>query len=612
MTDLELLSQYAESRCETAFSELVQRHSHWIRSAAKRMVRDEHLADDVTQATFLALAQNAARWRTVASFSGWLFRVVRYTAYSALRGERRRRDREQEVAAMSSSIVPEAPTDEWSAVAPMLDDLVSHLWATDRQAILLRFYQQRSFSDIGRDMGISEEAARKRVARAVEKLRRLFAGRGVAVPVAGLASVLFAHATEPASAGVVAAARMVITGFPAQWNGSTIIYQGAKHMMWLGRAKVIAAALLLAALIVPLGVYALGPIVAPATAPTVPDRGPALSAQPVAASSPVTVPLSQNAAELYRQAFALLPQDAGSMQLLGDWDQVSLSPRTAALLKRLEPAVDLTHRAAALPWADWQVEYNDQGLQQWMPQLTLARRLAQLLALDSRQALSQRNTNHASEDLLAAVALGRHLSAEPVLINRQISMAIEEMSIRELGRILPDLTSGVLQGLPEGWAHLPPMPSLAQTAAAEHRFAIAKLRPIAPQWLTPELDAFYPKLAAAFAATPEKFPAAWRDAQAAAKAAGPMTEILLPSMGHLRENEDELLTMRALLLAAIAIQRNGPTAVAQTKDPLSGGPFTLRPLPTGGFELQGSLVVKNKPVTLQVGHGTSSRPATNR
>ena len=608
MTDLELLSQYAESRSETAFSELVQRHSHWIRSAAKRLVRDEHLADDVTQATFLALAQNAGRWRTGASFSSWLFRVVRYTAYSALRGERRRRHREQEVAAMSSKIGPEAPTDEWSAVAPMLDDLVSHLWATDRQAILLRFYQQRSFSDIGRDMGISEEAARKRVARAVEKLRRLFAGRGVAVLSAGLATLLLAHATEPASAGVVAAAQMVITGFPAQWNGSTIIYQGAKHMMWLGRAKLIAAALLLAALLIPLGVYALGPIVAPATAPTVSDREAALSALPAAASPPVTAPLSQNAAELYRQAFALLPQDADSDQLLGNWDQVSASPRTAALLKRLQPAVDLAHRAAALPSANWAVEYNDQGLQQWMPQLTLARRLAQVLALDSRQALSQGNTIQTSEDLLAAVALGRHLSAEPVVINRLVSNVIEQMSIKELGRILPDLTPQVLQGLPQAWDGLPPMPLLSKTVDAEHRFAITKLRPVAPQLLTPELDAFYPKLAAAFAATPDEFPAAWREAQAAAHAAGLMAEIVLPSMRQIRENEDQMLTLRSLLMAAISIQRNGPEAVAQTQDPHSRAPFTLRPLPTGGFELQGSLVVKNKPVTLQVGHGASSRP----
>lgn len=76
MTDDELLQQFDQSRCSSAFDELVRRHLDWVYSAALRRTKDAHLAEDVTQATFLVLAQKAGsiRERVLAA---WLFQVAR-------------------------------------------------------------------------------------------------------------------------------------------------------------------------------------------------------------------------------------------------------------------------------------------------------------------------------------------------------------------------------------------------------------------------------------------------------------------------------------------------------------------------------------------------------
>jgi RNA polymerase sigma factor (sigma-70 family) len=198
-SDFELLSQY-RAGSEAAFSELVGRHVDWIYSAARRRVGDTHMAEDVVQAVFMALANNR-RLREGMVMSGWLFGVMRYTSAKAIRAEARRR-RHEMAAGEARRDAGEINDKAWEEFAPALEAAVARLGRRDREAILLRFYQRLSFGEVGEALGISDEGARKRIARAIAKLRRYFPAKGAAVSEAALASTMFLNVTRHARAGL--------------------------------------------------------------------------------------------------------------------------------------------------------------------------------------------------------------------------------------------------------------------------------------------------------------------------------------------------------------------------------------------------------------------------
>lgn len=203
MSDQQLLCDYAACRRETAFAELVRRHVDLVYSAAWRMVRDASLAQDVTQGVFVALAGNAGRLAAHPILSGWLHRTARNLAAKAIRSESRRRAREQEAAAMHELL--SADTDPaWDTIAPHLDAALGALNEADREALLLRFFEKKSAPEMAGLLGISDEAAQKRVTRALERLREGFARRHVTVGSAGLVVLLSAHAVQSAPAGFAA------------------------------------------------------------------------------------------------------------------------------------------------------------------------------------------------------------------------------------------------------------------------------------------------------------------------------------------------------------------------------------------------------------------------
>jgi RNA polymerase sigma factor (sigma-70 family) len=202
-TDQELLRDYSTSRSEPAFAELARRHVDFVYSAALRMLRDTHLAEDVTQGVFMALAQAAAQLAEHPVLSGWLHRTARNLAVKAIRTDARRRAREHEAAAMNELLSGESDA-SWEQIAPHLDDALGELDDPDRDALLLRYFERKSAREMAETLGISDEAAQKRVSRATERLREVFAKRGIAVGAGGLAVVLAANTVQSAPVGLVA------------------------------------------------------------------------------------------------------------------------------------------------------------------------------------------------------------------------------------------------------------------------------------------------------------------------------------------------------------------------------------------------------------------------
>lgn len=202
---VQLLRAWSEHGSEEAFARLVAQHIDLVYSVAVRKVAGHTgLAADVTQTVFADLARKARTLRAEGSLAGWLHRHTCLTAATALRGELRRRAREETAVVMQA--LENSPDDPaWSRLAPLLDDAVNALSDADRRAILLRFYERRDLRAVGSALGVGEDAAQKRVARALDKLRDWLATRGVTSTAAALATALSAHTIAAAPAGLSAA-----------------------------------------------------------------------------------------------------------------------------------------------------------------------------------------------------------------------------------------------------------------------------------------------------------------------------------------------------------------------------------------------------------------------
>ena len=203
LDDAKLLRRYAEARAEDAFAELVRRYLNGVYSAALRRVGgDTHLAEDVAQQVFVALARKAGRLSRHPVLAGWLHAATRDEAVNAMRYERRRKMREQEAQVMHDLNSEAAPEADWSRVALVLDEALDRLSAADRTAVLLRYVECRPFGEIAAALQLTEDAARMRVNRALDKLRMLLARRGIASTSAALGLALTNHAVVAAPASL--------------------------------------------------------------------------------------------------------------------------------------------------------------------------------------------------------------------------------------------------------------------------------------------------------------------------------------------------------------------------------------------------------------------------
>lgn len=204
MHDWQLIEDFVARGSDSAFQTLVSRYINLVRSTALRGVKDAALADEVTQAVFILLARKAAKIQSAKNqtLGGWLYRTTRFVASRALRGENRRRRREQEAFNMQQLSSTE---DAWRRIAPILDEGIEKLDAASRDALILRFFQGEAFAAVGQSLGISEEAARKRVDRSIDKLRAFFTRRGFTISAAAVASGLAAFKAEAVPTELAAA-----------------------------------------------------------------------------------------------------------------------------------------------------------------------------------------------------------------------------------------------------------------------------------------------------------------------------------------------------------------------------------------------------------------------
>ncbi|HEY1804781.1 MAG TPA: sigma-70 family RNA polymerase sigma factor, partial [Terracidiphilus sp.] len=239
---LKLLRDYADHGDEGAFRQLVGQYLDLVYSTAIRRVGgDAGLAQDVTQTVFTDLARKAPSLRNVEMLGGWLHRHTGFVASNLVRSEQRRQVREQEAAQMNA--ISDSPDNLWQQLAPMLDETIESLDPSDRQAVLLRFFERRDFRSIGNTLNITDDAAQKRVSRAVEKLRELLTARDVTLSVILLSSLLAGRVVMAAPTGLAGnVARIALSGTAAGGLGLALLRLTKAHAfkMALGGAAMVA------------------------------------------------------------------------------------------------------------------------------------------------------------------------------------------------------------------------------------------------------------------------------------------------------------------------------------------------------------------------------------
>ncbi|HEY5298567.1 MAG TPA: TIGR03435 family protein [Verrucomicrobiae bacterium] len=248
--DMDLVREFARHHSEAAFTELVRRHINLVYSVARRCTGNDGDAQDVTQAVFIILARKAAGLREKTLLTGWLYETTRFAAARLLRTNTRRHAREQE--AYMQSTLNEADTSIiWEKLSPHLEDAMGKLNAADRALLVLRFYENKSGSEAAALLGIREDTAHKRVVRAIEKLRKVFAQRGVTLSGAAIAGAVSANSVQAAPVALVKTISVIAVakGAAATISTSTLVKGALKLMAWskTQTAIVVGVGILLAA-----------------------------------------------------------------------------------------------------------------------------------------------------------------------------------------------------------------------------------------------------------------------------------------------------------------------------------------------------------------------------
>ena len=224
--DAALIRRYLDGS-EAAFAELVRSHIGAVYGTALRVVAgDTHLANDVTQKVFTGLARKASSLVDRPVLVGWLYLSTHYEAAKAVRAEQRWRNREQKAQVMNEILEQGAPEPDWTALRPVLDSAISDLKEGDRDALLLRFFQSHTLAEVGEVLGLSENAARMRVDRALDKLHGQLVRRGIKSTATALGAVLAGQLATAAPATLASTVTSAALAGAATSAGAVVIFMG--------------------------------------------------------------------------------------------------------------------------------------------------------------------------------------------------------------------------------------------------------------------------------------------------------------------------------------------------------------------------------------------------
>ncbi len=233
LSDADLLNEFARNDSEAAFAVLVERYLSLVHSVALRQTNDPQHAQDISQAVFIILARKASGLDSKTRLSGWLYHTARLATANFQRAEWRRTRREQEVF-MQSRTNEDSSEDVWLELSPQLETAMAQLGPADRDALVMRYFENRSMGEVGTSLGWTENTAQQRVGRALEKLRKSFGKRGLTLTVGMIAATLSANAVQAAPAGLTKAitAVAVAKGTTASISTVKLVKATLKIMLW--------------------------------------------------------------------------------------------------------------------------------------------------------------------------------------------------------------------------------------------------------------------------------------------------------------------------------------------------------------------------------------------